>query len=86
MNAHIAEYLDEVNQALKTGNKNVLTKTEPLSKRIRAEIKQLRRKHLEDLSATTVPPPVMVAYLATLNAYARVRDPAYNIAEAISGE
>lgn len=86
LNKHIAEYLGEVNKALHTGNKNVLTKTEPLSKRIRAEIKQLRRKHLEDLSTTPAPPPVMVAYLATLNAYARVRDHAYNIAEAIAGE
>ncbi len=67
-------------------NRNVLAKTETLSRRIRDEIKQLRRKHLEDLSSGTMPPQVNIAYLAALNAYARVRDHSRNIAETISGE
>ena len=86
LNRHVAEYLAAVNEALVKNNRNVLTKTDPMSKRIRNEVKQLRRKHLDDLSSSIIPPLVCVAYLATLNAYSRVRDHAHNIAEAISGE
>ncbi len=43
-------------------------------------------KLLDDLSSGEIPPLVSVAYLATLNAYARVRDHSQNIAEVISGE
>jgi phosphate:Na+ symporter len=86
LNRHVAEYLAAINDALRKGNRNVLVKTDPMSKRIRNEIKQLRRNHLDDLSNNSIAPPVSVAYLASLNAYARVRDHAYNIAESISGE
>ena len=75
-----------INTALKQDNRNILVKSEPMSKRIRAEIKRLRRKHLDDLSDGTIAPLVSVAFLATLNAYARVRDHSQNIAESISGE
>ena len=86
LHTHLAEYLGEINQALLQNNRNVLTNTEAMSKRVRKEIKRLRRKHLDDLSDGTIAPPIGVAYLATLNAYGRVRDHSQNIAEAISGE
>ena len=86
MNGHLFEYLTVIDEALRQKNSTVLSKTEPMSKRIRSEIKQLRRKHLEDLSDGSIPPVVCVAYLATLNAYGRVRDHAHNIAEVVSGE
>ncbi|MGD9856860.1 MAG: Na/Pi cotransporter family protein [Planctomycetaceae bacterium] len=86
LNRHSAEYLAAVNTALSQEDRSVLTKTDPMARRIRDEIKQLRRKHLDDLSTGTIPPLVSVAYLAALNAYARVRDHTRNIAEAVSGE
>jgi phosphate:Na+ symporter len=86
LNRHVAEYLSAINQALVQSNRSVLTQVEPTSKRIRNEIKQIRRKHLEELSGGVIPPAVSVAFLASLNAYARVRDHAHNIAESISGE
>ena len=86
LNEHVGEYLSAVNEALTQDNANVLTKTDGMSKRIRKEIKMLRRKLLDDLSTGEIPPLVSVAYLATLNAYARVRDHSHNIAEVISGE
>ncbi len=86
LNRHLAEYLAAINEALEKKNRNVLIKTETKSQRIRADIKQLRRQHLEDLSAGSIPPLVNVAFLAALNAYARVRDHAHNIAEVVSGE
>jgi phosphate:Na+ symporter len=86
LNELVAEYLNSVNKALSTGNTNIVTKTDPLSKRVRDEVKTLRRKHLEDLSGGQIEPAQSVAYLASLNAFFRVRDHATNVAEAISGE
>mgnify|MGYP002623798138 CR=1 FL=1 len=86
LNRNLAEYLAAINQGVRLGNRNTLNDTEPTAKRIRNEIKQLRRKHLDDLSSGSIAPPVSVAYLAALNAYSRVRDHTHNIAEAVSGE
>jgi len=86
LNHHVAEYVASVNEALAKSNRNVLVKTEASSKRIKNEVKQLRRKHLDDLSGGLIPPLVSVAFLASLNAYSRVRDHTDNIAEAVSGE
>ncbi|MCA9178489.1 MAG: Na/Pi cotransporter family protein [Planctomycetales bacterium] len=82
----LTNYVEAVTEALRVGNRNVLTKTDAISKRIREELKMLRRGHLDDLSDGSISPVVSVAYLAALNAYARVRDHAHNVAEAISGE
>lgn len=86
LNSHMADYVRAINQALVDQNSNVLTSTDAAGKRIRNEIKQLRRKHLDDLSSGKIAPVVCVAWLATLNAYSRVRDHAHNIAETVAGE
>lgn len=86
LNEHVSEYVAAVNEAFRQNNANVLTKTSPMSKRVRNEIKTLRRRHLEELSEGTIAPAVSIAWLATLNAYARVRDHSQNVAETISGE
>jgi phosphate:Na+ symporter len=86
LNRELFEYLASVNLALKLENRNILVESAPVAKRIRAHIKQLRRKHLDDLSNGGVAPLVNVAYLASLNAYSRVLDHTQNIAEAVSGE
>lgn len=80
------EYFDAISRALSVENKDVLTKVDAMGKRIRKTIKELRRQHLEDLSLGKISPQVSVAFMATLNAYSRVRDHSRNIAEAISGE
>ena len=90
LNSHVAGYISEVNEALTKGNTAVLTKTDPTAKRIRDEIKQLRTKHLDGLSTdstdedVTVAPVVTVAWLASLNAYSKIREHMREIAEAIS--
>lgn len=86
LNRHLSRYVAAINEALRLGNRNVLTETDPMAQRIRNEIKHLRRKHLDDLSGGATAPVVSVAFLATLNAYARVRDHSRNIAETVSGE
>jgi phosphate:Na+ symporter len=82
----LEQHLEMVNNSLKHRNSEVLTKLETISKRVRDLLKALRRKHLDDLSSGDIQPQVSVAYLAALNAYARVRDHVRNIAEVISGE
>ena len=82
----LQQHLEMVNDSLKQRNTDVMTKLETIGKRIRDLLKALRRKHLEDLSSGNIQPQVSVAYLAALNAYARVRDHSRNIAEAVSGE
>jgi len=86
LNSDLSEYVNSINEAMVQENRNVLTKTETTAKRVRTEIKQLRKGHLNDLSTGTTAPVVSVAFLATLNAYARVVDHTYNIAEIVSGE
>ncbi|MGB0595459.1 MAG: Na/Pi cotransporter family protein [Rubripirellula sp.] len=86
LNRQMAEYLKEINLGLAQDNRTVLTQTTASSDRLKTQIKQLRRQHLDDLSTGSIAPQVSVAYLATLNAYSRVRDHSRNIAEAISGE
>lgn len=90
LNSHVAGYISDINQALTKGNTAVLTKTDPTAKRIKDEIKQLRAKHLDGLSAAStdaeiaVAPVVTVAWLATLNAYSKIREHMREIAEAIA--
>lgn len=86
LNEETLAHLRVINRALKQGDRTVLDETAMTAKRIRGHIKQLRRKHLEELSSGEVSPRVNVAMLASLNAYVRVMDHAHNIAEAVSGE
>jgi phosphate:Na+ symporter len=81
LNEHAKEYLIVVHQAFANRDRNVLTSTLATSKRIRNEIKALRRKHLEELTGNAIPPVVSIAFMAALNAYSRVRDHTHNIAE-----
>jgi phosphate:Na+ symporter len=86
LNGEALKHLRSITRALKQGNDNILVESSPASKRIRGQIKQLRRQHLDDLSSGGVAPLMSVAFLASLNAYERVLDHAQNIAETISGE
>ena len=86
LNQRTIEYVKAVNVGLLKNNRHIVRDTDATSKRIKSEIKQLRRKHLEDLSAGDIPPQVSVAFLAALNAYARVRDHLETIAETIASE
>lgn len=86
LNGHVSEYIASINKALADDNRNVLVETAPAAKRIKSQVKQLRRDHLDELSGGALPPQVSVAYMASLNAYSRMVDHSQNIAEAISGE
>ncbi|MGI9473801.1 MAG: Na/Pi cotransporter family protein [Rubripirellula sp.] len=86
LNALATQYLKGINECLAQDKPSSITKTDAVSKRLRSEIKQLRRQHLQDLSSGEISPLVSVAYLATLNAYSRVRDHTENISEVFPGD
>ena len=81
-----SSYIEKIHEGLVQANRNTMTQTEQLAKRIRDLIKTSRKQHLEELSTGGIVPVVSVAFLASLNAFSRVRDHSYNIAETISGE
>ena len=82
----VSDYLDSVNEGLRQQNTNIATKLESSGKNIRHMIRDLRVKHLDDLSDGNIPPQVSVAFMATLNAYSRIGDHSRDIAETISNE
>lgn len=86
LNEQLSVVVADINEALAKNDRNILTAISPSMKRVRNQVKQLRRDHLNELSDGAIAPLVSVAYLASLNAYGRVLDHAVNIAEAISGE
>lgn len=86
LNRQVTEYVAAIHQALIKGDRNIEVASEPSWKRIRAEVKSLRKKHLDELSNGSMPPAMSVAFMAALNAYVRVRDHAHNIAETITVE
>lgn len=86
LNAELLDLLTLINRALEQKNRNILAETNPVAKRVRANIKQLRRQHLQDLSNGGVAPLMSVAFMASLNAYSRVLDHSQNIAEVVSGD
>jgi len=86
LNDRITEFVRAVNVGIAKNNKGIARETDATSKRIKGEVKRLRRKHLEDLSGGEIPPQVSVAFLAALNAYARIRDHLETITETLSSE
>lgn len=84
LNQLCREYLATVNEAMAISNRTVQIKTQPMSKRIREAIKVQRRSHLDDISKCAITPVQTVAFMASLNAYSRVRDHIHGIAEEVS--
>jgi phosphate:Na+ symporter len=84
LNHKTSEFLTSINEGLRLENRAIMMKSKEASKRIRADIKELRKGHLDAISSGEIAPLVSVAYLAALNAYSRVRDHAFDIAEIIS--
>ena len=84
LNQLCREYLVTVNEAMAIRNRTVQVKTQQMSKRIREAIKTRRRSHLDDISKGAIAPVQTVAFMASLNAYSRVRDHIRGIAEEVS--
>ena len=86
LHASVTEYVSAVTQAYRDTNVNAAAGCVPLGKKIRQQVKEVRRNHLEDLTAESVQPQITVAFLNALNAFDRVRDHAQNILQVVTGE
>ncbi len=82
----LAEYLRGAHEATITEDRTALAKLQPIRKQLRADIKRIRREHLEDLATASLPPQVSLRFLGALTIYSRARDHCQNIVEAIARE
>ena len=62
----------------------MITKAKSFGAEITLRVKDLRDRHLSDLSQDKTEPYVNLAYTSTLTAYRMLRDHTLNIAEALA--
>ncbi len=86
LHKHVLEHLRMVNVGFRQQNHQLLARVDSVDKQVKSMIRMLRQKHLADLSNGNIAPQISVAFVASLNAYDRVRDHALNIAETMSEE
>ena len=86
LHGEVAAYLNLVVEAYRNRQWDVITKANTMASGIKHHTKKLRKEHVEWLSHEKVEPFVNVSFTSTLNSYARVRDHAMNVAEALAGE
>ncbi|MAT16702.1 MAG: sodium:phosphate symporter [Planctomyces sp.] len=82
----VSEYVDFVVESYKSGQREILSKSQAKASLLKQHLKSLRKSHMELLTQEKVEPFMNVAYVSTLNSYMRVRDHLINTAEAIAGE
>ena len=82
----IAQYLDLVFNTYEERKTELAPNTASLATEIAQRVKELRNKHISDLSQSRVEPFVNLAFTSSLAAYRAVRDHGVNIMEAMSEE
>ncbi len=82
----LASYAELINTGYSENYKDVISKADSHGVAIRDHIRALRNRHLIKLSETRVEPIVSTAYTDMLNAYHRVEDHLFNIAQALAGQ
>jgi phosphate:Na+ symporter len=82
----IAAYLDLIQNAVHNKNREALSKIQSLSKRIVAQVKDIRAEHLSRLEQQKTTPLASLIFMDMLSAYRRIKDHGLNIAEALAGK
>jgi phosphate:Na+ symporter len=82
----IAAYLDLIHMAVQNKNREALSKIQSLSKRIVAQVKDIRAEHLSRLEQQKTTPLASLIFMDMLSAYRRIKDHGLNIAEVLAGE
>ena len=85
----VTDYVVMVNEACAEGRAEVLSRAETFGNEISHKARELRSQHLTDMveARNGAANPVMsMIYADMLNAYRRVKDHAFNVAEAVAGE
>lgn len=86
LHASAQQYIQMINEAERTEDKDVLSRAQTDSEQITAQMKDYRKRHLIRLSENKIPPLKSLVYTDMLNNYRRMKDHALNIAEVIAGE
>ena len=82
----IVDYLQLIQQAVESNNSDILLEAANNGKNITHTFKDIRSSHLTRLENDEVSPIKSLNYIDMLNAYRRIKDHAYNIAEVLAGE
>ena len=82
----VSDYLDKIISAVQTNNTEILAKAIIDTKSITHRMKRIRNKHMHRLEKNETSPLQSLNYLDMLNAYRRIKDHAFNIAEVLAGE
>lgn len=82
----VENYVNMISLAVKESRPEILTKARAQGESITHDVKEMRAAHLERMAAQKVSPLASLIFTDMLNAYRRVKDHAFNIAEAVAGE
>lgn len=82
----VTSYVELINSAYKTDHADVISKAESQGMAITSRVRLLHDQHLKRLSESKIEPLVSTAYTDMLNAYRRVEDHLFNIAQSLAGQ
>jgi phosphate:Na+ symporter len=86
LHSRVKNYIEFINEALRTDNRQILTEAQSKGKVVTEVMKEHRSEHLTRVENGQVMPLKSLIYMDMLNAYRRIKDHAFNIAEVLSGE
>jgi len=82
----IFEYIILINKACVARHKEIISKAYPQGEGITYKVRELRKKHLKELSESKKSPLVTMLYSDILSNYRRIKDHMLNIAESLAGD
>jgi phosphate:Na+ symporter len=86
LHSQVADYIELVNQGVREDDGQVLLKARTHGEAITHLVREYRSNHLERVESGRTSPLKSLIITDMLNAYRRVKDHAFNIAEVIAGE
>ncbi|MBN1517710.1 Na/Pi cotransporter family protein [Candidatus Sumerlaeota bacterium] len=82
----VADYVQYINKMTAGMSPDMISKARSQGDSVVAQVKQCRRRHLERVGTSQTTPLKSLIITDILNAYRRIRDHAFNIAESVAGE
>ena len=82
----VSDYINFINESVRDGNSEILSKAYTQSEAITHYIKECRTKHLQRVGTEHTSPFMSLIFADILNSYRRIKDHSLNIAEALAGE
>jgi phosphate:Na+ symporter len=86
LHAAVCDFVKMVNEAVRTDNKDVMTRARTDGENITRLMKLARKRHLQRLSNNEIAPLKSLIYMDILNHYRRMKDHAFNVAEVVADE